>query len=896
MPEVPADLADAVRDRYLLERELGRGGMATVYLAEDLKHHRRVALKVLHANLAGILGRDRFLREIATVAGLHHPHIMPLYDSGSAGGFLYYVMPLAEGESLGDRLDREVQLPIEDALRIAAEVADALSYAHRHGIVHRDIKPANILLESGHAVVADFGIARAIDAAGGDRLTETGLALGTPTYMSPEQAAGGRDLDGRSDLYSLGCVLYEMLAGEPPFTGPTAASVAQQQVLAEPPSVTQLRPAVPVEVAAAVGQTLAKLPADRWRDAEEFRIRLEALGKHTGSVAAPTVLLAGAPASSSRRRRWIVLSGGVATIALLALVASRLTRRGPPEVQIGRRTQVTLAPGLEVHPALSPNGELLAYTAGLDSRLFVRQVEGGSPIPVARDLPGVQGWPHWSPDGKQLAFASSRGIETVPALGGIPRLLVPAPPSAVTRGTILIGGPWSPDGREVAFVREDTLFAVLAAGGAPRVIATAPRLHSCAWSPNGRRIACVSGNFESVTLGPKLGNLAQSAILIFSAGGGQPLRLIDDGFDNASPAWLPDGTLLYVSNREGGRDIYAVRLNGQGRTTGPPYRITTGLNALTITIPANGSRIGYAAFEETSNIWWMPVPAGAPAGVPGSIDKAKQVTTGSQVIEWFEISRDGRKLLFDSDRSGNSDLYRMALDSAAEPEQLTRDSINEFYPRLSPDGREIAFHTFLQGRRQAYLIPSVGGASQLVARTEDDDRSPAWTPDGRALLILTNYGTPGAETRIIRRTAGGTWSRPARWRKPACMATWSPDGSIAACAELSGRLLLTNLQGDSLRVLADSGLIPDLGQFPQWSSDGRTVYYLGMDSVGTSVYAVPASGGTPRLALRFDDPARPWHRYGFQVFHDRFYFTIGERQSHIWVGEIGGRDGHRGPR
>ena len=211
-------LKAALADRYTIERELGAGGMATVYLAEDTKLHRKVALKVLRPELAAALGPDRFLREIEIVAKLHHPHILALHDSGEADEFLYYVMPYVEGESLRDRLTREKQLPVDDALQIAREVADALDAAHDGGVVHRDIKPENILLERNHALVADFGIARAIDRAGGDRLTETGIALGTPAYMSPEQAAGGTHLDHRSDLYSLGCVLYEMLGGEPPFT------------------------------------------------------------------------------------------------------------------------------------------------------------------------------------------------------------------------------------------------------------------------------------------------------------------------------------------------------------------------------------------------------------------------------------------------------------------------------------------------------------------------------------------------------------------------------------------------------------------------------------------------------------------------------------------------------
>ncbi len=881
---VPAPaITEALSGRYRIERELGRGGMATVYLAQDVKHDRPVALKVLHPEFAATLGPQRFLREIETVARLHHPHILPLYDSGEAGGFLYYVMPLAEEESLRDRLRREAQLPIEDALRIAAEIADALSYAHRHGVVHRDIKPENILLESGHAVVADFGIARAISTAGGDRLTETGLVLGTPKYMSPEQAGGGQ-VDGRSDLYSLACVLYEMLAGEPPFTGATAGSVVQQQMTAEPRSITQLRPAVPADVAATVARALAKAPADRWQTTDEFQAHLRASARPSDGVAQPrTRRLETTPDVPSSPRRWIFLAGAAVGVAIVAIVASRFTGRGPPEIQLGRRIRVTFSPGLEVHPALSPRGDLIAYTAGLTSRLFVRQVEGGNPIPVAHDLPGLQGWPHWSPDGKQLSFSSTRGLEIVPALGGIPRLLVPAPPTAPRDATILIGGPWSPNGREVTFVRGDTLYAVPVDGAASRVIATGPTLHSCAWSADGRRIACVSGNVEAMTLGPIFGNLAQSAILIVAAAGGPPTRLIDDAYSNASPAWLPDGTLLFVSNREGGRDVYAVRLDEKARATAPLHRVTTGLNALTITVAANGSRMGYAAFVETSNIWSLPAPAGAVV----SISQATQVTTGDQVIEAFDISRDGRWLVFDSDRGGISHLYRVPLDSVAEPEQLTRDSANEFFPTWSPDGREIAFHSFREGHRQVYLLPAGGGPSTLVAPTPDDDRSPAWTPDGRGLLTVTNYASPDAETRMIRRAADGTWGAPARWRKPACVPTWSPDGTVAACADLSGRLLLTDLRGDSLRVLVNGGLIPHLPQWPGWSSDGRTVYYLGIDSVSTNIYAVPAQGGKPGLVLRFDDPARPWHRFGFRKFRDRFYFTVGDRQSHIWVAEVG---------
>ena len=270
MPDFKSRLDAALSHRYQLERELGRGGMATVWLARDLRHGRRVALKVLHPELAATLGPDRFLREIEIAASLAHPNILPLHESGEADGYLYYVMPYVEGESLRDRLRREIQLPIEDAIRIAREVADALGYAHGHRLIHRDIKPENILLEAGHAVVADFGVARAIETAGSDLLTATGLVVGTPAYMSPEQAGGSDRLDGRSDLYSLGCVLYEMLAGEPPFSAPTPQALAAKHLHAPAPRIEVTRATVPRVIAEALDRAMAKVPADRFGTAQEF--------------------------------------------------------------------------------------------------------------------------------------------------------------------------------------------------------------------------------------------------------------------------------------------------------------------------------------------------------------------------------------------------------------------------------------------------------------------------------------------------------------------------------------------------------------------------------------------------------------------------------------------------
>ena len=302
-PDLPAGLTQ----RYRLERELGRGGMATVYLAQDLKHDRNVALKVLRPELAAGLGPERFLREIRIAAKLTHPHILPLHDSGEVGGGLYYTMPFVDGESLRQRLERERQLPLEDALAIAREVAEALDYAHRRGIVHRDIKPENILLEDGHAVVADFGLARALDEAGAERLTGSGLTLGTPDYMSPEQAAGDRALDGRTDIYSLGCVLYEMLSGEPPFAGASVQAKLARRLTDPVPSLGPLRE-VPPSVERAVSRALARVPADRFPTAGGLARALRAEAPAADTL--PSV-----PAAGRRRR---LVGGLLAAVTLSA--------------------------------------------------------------------------------------------------------------------------------------------------------------------------------------------------------------------------------------------------------------------------------------------------------------------------------------------------------------------------------------------------------------------------------------------------------------------------------------------------------------------------------------------------------------------------------------------------
>jgi len=355
-------LTAALADRYVIEREIGSGGMATVYLARDLRHQRQVAIKVLRPELTAALGAERFLREVTTTANLHHPHILALYDSGEAQGFLYYVMPYVEGESLRDRLRREKQLRLEDALQVAREVADALGYAHDRGIVHRDIKPENILLEAGHALVADFGIARAVSAAGTEELTATGTAVGTPIYMSPEQASGERDLDGRSDLYSLACVVYEMLGGEPPYLGTTPQAVIAKKLSEPTPHISVLRELVPPEVDAALEQALAKAPADRYATASAFA---EALTTTT-------------PAPRAHARGW-----RRAAIVLVGVVVLALAARGLASLLSGERIEtVAVLPLTDL--TNDPDQEFLA--AGVHEALISELGRLGLSITARRTM------------------------------------------------------------------------------------------------------------------------------------------------------------------------------------------------------------------------------------------------------------------------------------------------------------------------------------------------------------------------------------------------------------------------------------------------------------------------------------------------------------------------------
>ena len=468
MSDAVTRLNAALDGRYAIELELGEGGMATVYLADDLKHERKVALKVLKPELAAVVGAERFLAEIKTTANLQHPHILPLFDSGEADGFLFYVMPYVEGESLRERLDREHQLPVEAAVRIATNVAEALNYAHSQGVVHRDIKPANILLQAGKPVISDFGIALAVGVAGGGRLTETGLSLGTPHYMSPEQATGDQMVGATTDIYALGCVLYEMLVGEPPYTGPNAQAVLGQIIAGETASATKKRASVPANVDAALRCALEKLPADRFTSAQEF---VRALGDEHFRHGAVAEGEAGARDRGQapfwrRALPWGLTTALAATLVVVSSSPPERVRRAvlvlPDSAMLAFVGQTPLGVGLPAL-AISPDGNTLAYVAqGTSSvQLYVRRLDRLDVV----GLPGTEGAyaPFFSPDGEWVGFFSGTDLKKVQVAGGAPVTL--------TQLQLPYGAVWGPDDRILVSIQEgDQLVWVPASGGTPVVV------------------------------------------------------------------------------------------------------------------------------------------------------------------------------------------------------------------------------------------------------------------------------------------------------------------------------------------------------------------------------------------------------------------------------------------
>ncbi|HEU5154275.1 MAG TPA: protein kinase, partial [Gemmatimonadales bacterium] len=605
-------LRAALADRYRIEREIGQGGMATVYLAEDLKHRRKVAVKVLRQELAVTLGPERFFREIEVAAQLQHPHILPLHDSGEAGGFLYYVMPFVEGESLRERLVRQGEFPVHEAVRLLTEVADALAHAHKQGVVHRDIKPENILLSGRHALVTDFGVAKAVsEATGRQQLTTAGVALGTPAYMAPEQAAADPHLDQRVDIYALGVLGYELLTGRTPFAGKSPQETLSAHVMLPPDPPTRYRPGLSAQLEAVVLKCLAKRPADRFQSADELVRTLEPLATPSGGIT-PTQtqpVTAIAPAKA-RVFNFARVLGGLAAVVLAVV----LFRRGESSatVSLGRQTRVTDAPGFETDPVISPDGRLLAYVAGpyFTSHVYVRQLSGGPAIDLTKDLPGRHTRPRWAPGGDELLFVTTDGrvrrVSRVSALGGTPRAMLEFDGGGATGSA-----DWSPDGKRLAFDRNGRILVGPVGGGTPSVVYDGTDPHSVSWSPDGKHLAFVEGGNRLWQGATGISNTAPSSILVVPAAGGRVDTIVPRNAVNLSPTWAPDSrSLFFISSLDGAKDFWRAPLTSDGRLAGAPRRLSTGLTAQTVSLSPSGHSLAFSTLLREANVWMLQLEPG----------------------------------------------------------------------------------------------------------------------------------------------------------------------------------------------------------------------------------------------------------------------------------------------
>jgi serine/threonine-protein kinase len=797
----PEHLMAALADRYAVERELGQGGMATVYLAHDRRHDRRVAVKVLRPELAAVIGADRFLSEIRTTANLQHPHILPLFDSGEAGSFLFYVMPYVEGESLRDRLTREKQLPIADAVRIASEVASALDYAHRHGVIHRDIKPENILLHDGRALVADFGIALAASKAG-SRMTETGMSLGTPHYMSPEQAMGEREITARSDVYALGAMLYEMLSGDPPFTGSTAQAIVAKVLTNEPPPLQPQRRSIPEHVEAAVMTALEKLPADRFATAGEFGAALGGTGGISAAATARTVATRG----RGRRNGRLVLAGvGGAALALGALGGMQV-RRQPPTDRVPTRLEISV-PGLGFSPwrnvSLSADGRSLVYFVagrGDAGGLYLRRLENLE----ARQISGLSGAdaadnPYISPDGRELMVSRPGQTFRIPITGGqaTPLPGVPEDPFGVLddEGRVVYGGL---DGGIWRLPRGGAAVQL----SAPDTANNERRQTLTDVLPGGR-VALVGGSSGT-------GFAGRMYALDLETGARSPLLDID----MRGAYFAGRNTLVYVTADQ---MLYGIRFDpGKLVTSGDPVL----LGGPVETMPLGTPRV---AVSRTGTVVYAP-RSPAELVVVDRQGAARPLLDATAEFHNPRFSPDGRSVSVDINEPTGRDVWVLSLEQGT----LTRVTFeNDGHDAIwSRDGRSLVYVGTRDGRTQLLRSRMDGSPGEPLA--SDVAIAPGgWLADGRLLTVAT-ADAQRLGYNIMVDSAGRLVPFLATNFSEAWVAT-SPDGRwIAYASDASRRfeVYVAPADGSSGRIQVSVGGALE----SNWSADGKALYYTSTDT------------------------------------------------------------------
>jgi eukaryotic-like serine/threonine-protein kinase len=802
-------LSNALADRYRIERALGQGGMATVYLAHDIKHDRKVAVKVLKPELAAVLGAERFVVEIKTTASLQHPHILPLFDSGSADGFLYYVMPYIEGETLRSKLSRETQLGIDEAVRITTQVADALDYAHRHGVIHRDIKPENILLHDGRPMVADFGIALAVSAAAGGRMTETGLSLGTPHYMSPEQATAEKDISARSDQYSLASVLYEMLAGVPPHIGGSAQQIIMRIITDTARPVTELRKSVPANVAAAIAKALEKLPADRFASARDFAAALTNAGFTATGTAVRSV-----PQALTPRRR-IASIAAIAAFGVIAFLTGRLVAVSSSD-RDARATFSTLEPGPDEEWtlnatfegfAISPNGREVALTVRTrnSSGIIIRSLDSLG----ARRLPNTAGatLPFWSPNGRSLGFFAEGRLRVIELATGSVRSLCPAADPQ--------GGSWGADDI-IIFAPEFgfDVFQTSATGGDCTRRITVPSGAQRRLRPqflaDGKHF--VVGAADNVWLA----SMADDSV---------SLLVQQDSTSQQAVVGLPDFLLFTPPGAERTSfhaqriDVDARRLvgpivplfrgvlGGGGRTA----MMTSASGTLLVELPRAGGGRRFGRFQDGK---WR--------------DTASSPGTG--VFGVFRASNDGRRLLGGGFRISVLDVRRNLWSDIIPQRTPPRPTTN---PIWSPLDTAVAI--------AAGSVAATATDGTIRRFPTDSFVRPAialdWSPDGRhiALQYVAGARAPHPEIWVLD-VATGVRRRMFEETEAVGDLRFAPDGRRVAYGK-GGSLFIRPFPGPGVAVR----VIPGEGSRPVWSASGRSLYYFDADG-NIAVVPVDAAG------------------------------------------------------
>jgi Tol biopolymer transport system component/tRNA A-37 threonylcarbamoyl transferase component Bud32 len=794
-----ARLAAGLEGRYTIDREIGRGGMATVYLARDTRHKRNVALKVLNPELGAVLGGERFLAEIQVTANLQHPNLLPLFDSGEVEGFLFYVMPFVEGESLRVRLDREKQLPVDETIRIASAIGGALGYAHRHGVIHRDLKPENILMHEGQPLIADFGIALAVSNAGGARITQTGLSLGTPQYMSPEQATGDRTVDARTDIYSLGAMTYEMLVGDPPHVASTSQAIIAKLLTEKPASVRSSRPSVPPHVDAAIGRALEKLAADRFATAKEFCDALEGRGSAIQSAAYKSLETSKPTRLNGREIAAWSLAGGL----LLAVAWQQLKPRTETEAPVVR-VNFDLPEGVRVNDvitgttiAVSPKGDMIAFTSisfgGF--RMFVRRIDEIA----AREIASAAGRNlKFSPDGRWIAFTEGNLLRKVSVDGGQVTTL------GNTGGAVPYGLAWF--GLDKIYIGSFSGMWVIPANGG-----TAERARTDTgvirvgrrWPmmlPDGKSIAYVSGNSPAnpphfgvmsiadgkveqteLLVSVPLAVLGDQLVYVAANGGlmtvpfdrsankpaGEPVQVGDgilfDPMAGAKASLSESGTLAFLSGRP---EFLPVLAAGNNPTEPAPLFRTPG-NYANPRYSPDGRRVAVTVQGASqADIWIYDI---------GRNTFTRLTTEGTNIRpEW---SADGRDVIFLSTRNNTTDIWRQPADGSGPAQILYRPEVEPFEAIVSPDGKWLVFRTSpgVNFPRDILAVPLDGERKAIPVVTGPETESfPRLSPDSRWLVYQSNESGrfeiyvrpfPGSGARIQVSDEGGTeplWSRTGR--------------------------------------------------------------------------------------------------------------------------------------